>query len=145
MEARRDMQPFLIAALIMVVILHSMAAVARSYLAFTLATIRVVILGAIYTVKGPSGLSPAQLALLRDVPHDVRKAAKVLKLDTSFISFASCPKCSHIYFPNPDAPDDPYPHTCTHQETDQPVCGEPLVKEKVLKPAKKGGKVQMKF
>ena len=132
------MKPFLAAALIMVMILHAMAAVAHPYVAFTLATIRMVIFGAICTVQGTSGLTQAQLNLLRKVPDDVRTVASILQLDTLFVSFASCPKCCFIYFPNPRTPDDPYPRTCTHQETDQGVCSEPLVKKKVLKPTKKG-------
>ena len=129
----------MVAALVMVVILHTMAGVARPYLSFTLATIRAVIIGAIYMVQRPSGLTPVQLAQLEKLPNDVRTAASILKLDTLFRSLASCPKCSSTYPPNPDTPDDPYPHLCTHQETDQPVCNEPLVKMKVLKPTKKGG------
>lgn len=133
------MESFLVAALMMVVVLHGMAGVARPYIAFTLASLRVVILGAIYSVQRPHGLTPAQLALLQKLPDDVRTAAITLKLDTSLMLFASCPKCSFIYSPNKDTPDDPYPHTCTNQETDQPVCSEPLVKKKVLRPLKKGG------
>lgn len=139
------MQPFLIAALLMVVILHAMAGVARQYVSFTLATIRVVILGAIYTVQGPAGLTDAQLALLQKLPDDVRTAASILELDTAFISFASCPKCSFIYYPNPKSPDDPFPRTCTNQETDLPVCSEPLVKKRVLKPLKKGGRPRIVY
>ncbi|KAI1790682.1 hypothetical protein LXA43DRAFT_890624, partial [Ganoderma leucocontextum] len=84
------MQPFLIAALMMVVILHAMAGVARPYIAFTLATIRAVVLGAIYTVQGPSGLTSARRTLLKQLPDDVRAAASTLNLNTPFISFASC-------------------------------------------------------
>ncbi|PIL33265.1 hypothetical protein GSI_04715 [Ganoderma sinense ZZ0214-1] len=142
---RKSMEPCLVAALIMVVILHAMAGVARPYLSFVLATIRAVILGAICLGQRSRGLTPSQLALLQKIPDDVRTAASMLNLDTSFISFACCPKCTCIYSPNPDSPDDPYPRTCTHQETDEPVCGEPLVKEKILRPLKKGGQPRSVF
>ncbi|KAI1787156.1 hypothetical protein LXA43DRAFT_1064573 [Ganoderma leucocontextum] len=72
LEVRRDMQLFLLAALIMVIVLHSIAGVAHPYTTFVLATIRAMILGAIYVGHGlHRGLMPTLLALLKKIPDDV--------------------------------------------------------------------------
>ncbi|OSD01989.1 hypothetical protein PYCCODRAFT_1344209, partial [Trametes coccinea BRFM310] len=84
------MQPFLIAALFMVCALHSIAHVARPFANLVLATIKVVILGAIMACGGSSRLSDLQRSLLGRVPSDVRSAMDILGLEPELIVYASC-------------------------------------------------------
>ena len=66
-------------------------------------------------------------AILDTLPDDIRTVLKTLGLEPDFVRYACCPKCFAIYPPDPDNPADPFPHTCTFQETDRPVCGAILV------------------
>ncbi|KAI0667019.1 hypothetical protein C8Q78DRAFT_983017, partial [Trametes maxima] len=84
------MQPFLIAALIMVCALHSLAHLSHPYSNFVLATIKVVILGAVMMSGGSSSLSAEHRSLLKNIPSDVRTAMKILNLEPDVVTYASC-------------------------------------------------------
>ncbi|KAJ3001370.1 hypothetical protein NUW54_g6466 [Trametes sanguinea] len=128
---RIQKQPFLLCALVMVCILHSVAHVARPYANFILATIKVLLLGAVTFSSGSSELTAAQRNLLRQCPSDVRTAMKILglDLDADTTVYAACPKCCSIYPPKPrdDKRRHRYPSTCTFIETDKAPCGESLL------------------
>lgn len=89
-----------------------------------------------------SRLTNDQLEMLDKLPDDVREAIRVLGLEPDFTRYACCPRCFAIYLPDVSRPDDPYPRTCTFQETDKPICGAALVfrQEHV---AKKGEKMRV--
>ncbi len=130
---------FLVAALFMVSVLHTLAGVSRTHTQLILATVQVVIFGAM-TYHHPiaqSLLSKAQKSLIRKVPLDIRKALKTLALEPEITVYATCPSCSATYGPDPDNPDDPYPHRCTHSDTDQGLCDTPLVFRDERPPTKK--------
>ncbi|PIL31020.1 hypothetical protein GSI_05714 [Ganoderma sinense ZZ0214-1] len=142
----RKMQPFILAGLIMASILHSLAAASRLCSDYILATLQVVIFGAFVwsnTQTGQAVLTPGQEELLTKVPDDMRTVFKDLELEPDLVRYACCPKCASLYSPDPQKPDDPYPHTCTFQETDQPVCGTTLVYKQDHAPTRKNepGKV----
>ncbi|KAI0323133.1 hypothetical protein GY45DRAFT_1213215, partial [Cubamyces sp. BRFM 1775] len=84
------MQPFLVCALIMVCILHSLSHVARPYANFILATIKVVLLGCAMACNGSNELTGAQRQLLRQIPSDIRTAIKMLDLEPDMAVDASC-------------------------------------------------------
>ncbi|KAI0658047.1 hypothetical protein C8Q70DRAFT_878943, partial [Cubamyces menziesii] len=84
------MQPFLIVALFMVCALHSLAHVARPYANLVLATIKMVMLGAIMSCGGPSRFTELQRSLLKSVPSDVRSAIELLGLEPDLTVYASC-------------------------------------------------------
>lgn len=121
---------FIVAALVTVTILHSVAAVSRPYGHFILATLRVVLFGAFAYQTNPIAryvLTAAQVLLLKAIPIDVRAAMRLLRVQADIVQYATCSSCCATYAPDPDKPDDPYPHACTHSEMDNPVCGTPLV------------------
>ncbi len=125
-----NMPHFTVAALLMVTILHSIASVSRPYAHFILATIRVIIFGALSwqtnnTIKALVGGTLA--TFLAMIPLDVRTALSKLQAEPDTVNYATCPTCCSIYHPDESKPHDPYPHTCTHIETDKPICGTPLV------------------
>lgn len=127
----------------MVTILHSVASLARPYLQFILHTLRVLLFGALTcetSSTAKAALSGAQETLLGHIPFDVHTILLSLHLEpTGIIKYTMCPTCCYTYAPNPDKPDDPYPCTCVHSETDKPVCGTSLVIKKTLAPLWKGG------
>lgn len=136
----------MLAALIMASILHSLAATSRLFSDYILATLQVVIFGVIVwcnTQSGQLGMTPGQRDLLNKVPDDIRNVLSLLELEPDIVQYACCPTCSWIYPPDSNKPDDPYPHTCTSQETDQPVCGTTLVQRQEHAPTRKNtaGKV----
>ncbi|KAI9061949.1 hypothetical protein FKP32DRAFT_1574730, partial [Trametes sanguinea] len=87
---KRNVQPFLIGALWMVCVLHTLAHVARPYANLALATIKVVILGTIMFCDGSSSLTTRQRELLKAVPSDVRSALRLLDLEPDLTVYASC-------------------------------------------------------
>ncbi|OJT15383.1 hypothetical protein TRAPUB_8050 [Trametes pubescens] len=135
-----DLQPFVLAALIMVTILHAVHGVNRVDSHYILTTIRVLLFGALAYCGMAGGTAPteAQVILLKTVPKDVRTALKRLNIDPEIIRFACCPRCFKTYRPDESREDDPYPHACQSVETDRPECGALLVVRKELAPLRKG-------
>lgn len=123
-------QPFLIAALFCVTVLHTLATLSRSDSAYLLAVIRVIVFGA-FIFEGRSShpsLSAAQQEVLRNIPLDIRTVISSLDLEPEYLLYACCPRCFARYAPNPQSPKDPYPHCCTYRPTPEgPACGETLV------------------
>lgn len=74
------------------------------------------------------GLPSVQKEILDAIPRDIQTAISRLKLQPDIVRYATCPSCCQIYPPNPSTPGDPYPHHCSHSETDKPVCGASLVR-----------------
>ncbi len=129
-----SLEHFIIAALIMTTILHALAATSRMHCGYILATLQAVLYGAFVwcntrstSSTAPGTLTPDQAALLSHIPDDVRGAIKDLGLEPDIVRHACCPDCFATYPPDPSCPDDPFPHNCTFQETDKPVCGRQLV------------------
>lgn len=77
-------------------------------------------------------LTESQKALLHCVPLDIRTALSSLYLEPDVVIYAACPSCRMTYAPDPSKPDDPYPHICTHIETDKPRCGATLTFGEVI-------------
>ena len=113
----------------MTTMLHAIASVSRPYANFILATIRVVLFGALVFCNSSTRptLTDAQRDLLRTVPKDVRTALKTLNVTPEYVRYACCPTCFQIYPPDETRPDDPYPHRCSFKETEHDVCDTPLV------------------
>ncbi|OSC97458.1 hypothetical protein PYCCODRAFT_1377207, partial [Trametes coccinea BRFM310] len=84
------MQPFLVATLIMVCCLHSLAHVSRPFSKLAFATIKIAILGGIQMCGGRSAITREHRSLLQRIPTDVRTAMKILDLDPEFVVFAAC-------------------------------------------------------
>ncbi|PIL27816.1 hypothetical protein GSI_10970 [Ganoderma sinense ZZ0214-1] len=98
------LEHYVLAALLMVIVLHSLAATA--------------------TV---TSVTPEQQSILSTIPLDVATIIEKLELEPDVVRFACCPTCRFTYAPDPKRPNDPYPHICTNQEIDKPVCGTALV------------------
>ncbi|KAI0666489.1 hypothetical protein C8Q78DRAFT_945915, partial [Trametes maxima] len=84
------MQPFLVAALIMVCALHSLAHVAYPYSKLALVTMKLTIMGGVMLCGGRAAITPEHRSLLREVPTNVRTAMKVLGLEPDLVVYASC-------------------------------------------------------
>ncbi|OJT02580.1 hypothetical protein TRAPUB_6902, partial [Trametes pubescens] len=132
-QSRRDMQPFLIATLVMVSALHALAHVALPYTTFLLATIKMIILGTIVMCRG----SAEHRAILRQIPRDARTAIQQLHLEPNITLFAACPSCFHIYAADFSKWSAGYPSHCSHQETNKAACNEPLFEEDTRKARRK--------
>ncbi|KAI0654536.1 hypothetical protein C8Q70DRAFT_880098, partial [Cubamyces menziesii] len=83
-------EPFVLAALIMVSMLHAIHSVTRADSNYVLATIRAVLFGAfMFCNQGRrSTLTSRQETLLRTVPKDVRTALKRLHIDPEIVRHA---------------------------------------------------------
>ena len=132
------MPAFLLAGLLMVTVLHTLSDIARPDAAYALSTLKVVIFGAFTFCTASNVMSPPQHDLLREVPSDIRTVLTRFSIEPNITRYASCPKCSASYPPDPSRSDDPYPHTCTLSETDKGICGTPLVQRNILAPERKG-------
>ncbi|OJT14959.1 hypothetical protein TRAPUB_8489, partial [Trametes pubescens] len=124
--------PFVLCVLLVVSLLHTVAAVSRPFTALILALVKVVVFGAYSlgsTSAGQAASSTALSALLRAIPDDVRTALSALGVEPNIVRYACCKSCFSIYPPNASMPNDPYPHTCNFHETDKPECGAPLVRQ----------------
>lgn len=114
-------EPFIMAALLAVTVLHTLASVSRPNCAYLLTALQVVIYGAfMYDVSqtsshGTRSLSAAQQAILNTIPTDMRTVINNLDLEPEYMLYACCPGCFALYPPNPNSPKDPYPHRCTHK------------------------------
>ncbi|KAJ2974975.1 hypothetical protein NUW54_g11804 [Trametes sanguinea] len=143
-EKARGLQPFVLAAFIMVTVLHSIAATARLKSQYILATIEAVLYGAfvfsnVAASSGPT-LNLLQANVLRNFPQDARTAMAALGVEPDGVThFACCSKCGDTYSPNRRRPDDAYPHFCSNRETDKPICGNPLVYQQTHVPTTKNG------
>ncbi|KAI0675875.1 hypothetical protein C8Q78DRAFT_988356 [Trametes maxima] len=131
-DKAKAMQPFVIAGLIMVVALRSLASVAYPKAQFALATVEAVIYGAFVfssaALTSRPTLTLAQAEVLRSIPRDPETIISTLGVEpTGIVHYACCVACGYTYAPNPRKPDDPYPHRCTFQETDKPPCNNVLV------------------
>lgn len=131
-----ELQPFVVAALIMTVVLHALGGTARDRVHYVLATIHVLIYGS-FAFTRSSGDPPFrtnidQARVLEHIPYDIRSAISTLGLEPDLLQYACCPKCFATYPPDTSRPDDPYPHLCSFRETDKPVCGALLVEKKLI-------------
>ena len=129
-----QLQPFVLAALIMTVVLHALAGTARERVQYVLATIEVLLYGS-FAFSRSSGDTSLQTdadhaLVLKHIPRDIRSAISTLGLEPDVVVYACCPKCFATYPPDKSRPEDPYPHVCTFRETDKPICGTPLIEKK---------------
>lgn len=136
-EKQSSMEPFILAALTMVSIVHAMAAVSRPVAGYILSVIQVVLVGALSFQREHT--TPLQEALKRSLPKDVRTSMKLLGLVPDIVTYGCCRKCFAIYSMNPSKPDDPLPRFCCHKShPTSPPCNEPLVYEKLVAPVRPG-------
>ncbi|KAI1783120.1 hypothetical protein LXA43DRAFT_904206, partial [Ganoderma leucocontextum] len=89
-------KPFILAALLMATILHSLASVSFPQTTYLLSTLRAVLFGALTVscVVDPSTTTP-QLSfehqqLLNHIPLDIRSVMKLLHLEPDLLTYASC-------------------------------------------------------
>lgn len=135
-------QSWILAALVVIVGLHSLSGLPRIQASLILNLVHVIVNGVLtspeaQSIFSPTPLSTARLAsneqsLKRNIPLDVRTATDRLDLEPEFTTYACCPECFATY-----APTDPpkklakklYQKHCTHQDTpsDTP-CGAALLK-----------------
>ncbi|KAI0715878.1 hypothetical protein C8T65DRAFT_522164, partial [Cerioporus squamosus] len=85
---------FILAAMIMTTVLHSLTATSRTQSSYVLTTIQAVLFGAFawcntHLPHAPR-LTPGQSDLLNKIPDDVREAIKSLGLEPDFIRRACC-------------------------------------------------------
>lgn len=132
--ATRIRQPFLLAALLLVVVLHTLSSVSRSESSYILSTLEVVLYGAFaYDASGrglPQTLTTAQNAFFQELPRDVRTAMSMLDLEPEYTLYACCPKCFTLYSPLPSSTEGrSYPSHCNSRRTpDEDSCGTALLK-----------------
>ncbi|KAI0720100.1 hypothetical protein C8T65DRAFT_545168, partial [Cerioporus squamosus] len=85
---------FILAAMVMTTVLHSLTATSRTQSSYVLTTIQAVLFGAFAWcnthLSHPQPLTPGQTALLNKIPDDVREAIKALGLEPDFIRHACC-------------------------------------------------------
>ncbi|RDX40504.1 hypothetical protein OH76DRAFT_1307036, partial [Lentinus brumalis] len=88
------MEPYVVAALVMTTVLHSVAAVSRMYGQYILATLEAVLFGAFVWCNTQGGgrpeLTPAQARVLETLPADVRTAMSWLGLEPDIVRHACC-------------------------------------------------------
>jgi len=128
-------EPFLVAALFFVVVLHLLVGVSQTRANFTLLSLIAIISGALSYGK----IAPSDHAgILKQLPRDIRTVVTRFEIEPDIIPYASCPKCSATYHPD-FTTDVPYPNRCNFRGTPgDEICGATLVKprqtseEKVL-------------
>ena len=142
----KNLQPFIVATLILVAVCHTLAEASQIDVTFLMAGIKAILSGALLWGNISSGLphslTDVQSELLKTLPYDIRAVLKRLDLEPEIIRYAVCPKCRAIYAPDPDNENDPYPRRCTFRETDKGVCGETLVVRRELR---EGKRVRVKY
>ncbi|CDO77460.1 hypothetical protein BN946_scf184881.g3 [Trametes cinnabarina] len=145
----RTLEPFILAALVMTMVLHSLATASHLPVQYVLAVLQAVLHGAFIfsntSLGHPARLLPAQASVLKSIPSDVRTALAALDLAPDILRYACCPTCFSTYAPNKSKPDDAYPHTCCFRETDKPVCGDSLVEEVNVAPTRSTGRTRTKY
>ncbi len=135
------MEPFITLALVIAVVMHTLASVSHPRSAFLLSGFKAMLFGAFLWCNAPSRtVDAAQRLLLKCIPRDIRTALRTLHLEPDIVRYACCPKCFAIYAPDLDPLriDDPYPHRCTHADGDGNLCGAALVVEDRQAPKRKG-------
>lgn len=145
-KKRAELQPYILAALTMVTVLHAMAAVSRPVVGYVLSTMKVILIGVMIAQKVAA--TKVQEYLKDKIPKDVRTAMKLLGLVPDIVTYGCCRKCFAIYEADPAQPDDPFPHTCTHTSREHGRCNEPLVFERVIRavpPGETGGSRWLPF
>ena len=106
-QHEKDKTPtFILAALLMVTLLHTLSAVAFVQAEFILNTLRIVIFGVFTWSTGSSMLKREEQALLDQVPMDIRTVFARLALNPDIVEFAACPSCLAIYAPDTSRPHD---------------------------------------
>ncbi|KAH9854813.1 hypothetical protein C2E23DRAFT_705383, partial [Lenzites betulinus] len=86
------MEPFVLAALLMVAMLHAIHSATRTDSHYVLTTIRAVLFGAFMfcnRARRPS-LTSDQEEVLNSIPKDVRTALKRLHIDPEVVRYACC-------------------------------------------------------
>ncbi|KAI1784021.1 hypothetical protein LXA43DRAFT_872344, partial [Ganoderma leucocontextum] len=88
------LQPFVVAALVLTVVLHALAGTARGRVSYVLATVQVLIYGA-FAFCSPSPIhsfrtTAGQDELLNTIPRDVRFAISTLGLEPDVVAYACC-------------------------------------------------------
>lgn len=129
-----NMEPLLLSSLLLVVIMHGLAASSQPHIRFLLASLRVIIYAAFIFVNGNSRaeLTPEQLHLLANFPQDVRSIIRRLELEPDHTLYACCGECFSLYPPNDQTPR--YPETCGYRGVSGKVCGNRLVYEATRDP-----------
>ncbi|KAJ3559008.1 hypothetical protein NM688_g599 [Phlebia brevispora] len=117
-------RPYILAIFLLVVVLHSMAAVARHEATLVLATLRFAIFAALATNHDVSIAN----RMVNEIPKDIRTILSALNLELEYMLYASCPQCSAIYAPDEGQPTDPYPHRCSHADPGCLPCNALLVR-----------------
>ncbi|TFK78578.1 hypothetical protein K466DRAFT_466594, partial [Polyporus arcularius HHB13444] len=88
------MEHWLLAALLLVTIIHAIAEASRVDVAFVLAGIKAVLYGAFVLSNlssgSPGSLTALQSDMLKSIPADIRTALKTLKLEPPIIRHAVC-------------------------------------------------------
>ncbi|OJT15521.1 hypothetical protein TRAPUB_7214 [Trametes pubescens] len=142
---RASMPPFLLAALLMVSILHTLAGVSFPVAQFVLASMKVLLFGAfsLNTVAGTTRTSRPELtaahkAIVDAIPYDLRTVLKNLQVEPDIVSYACCSKCFAIYHPDSTNSKHPFPRRCTRGggETGVPSCNRRLIKSRPVKASK---------
>ncbi|KAI0351503.1 hypothetical protein OH77DRAFT_1376523, partial [Trametes cingulata] len=88
-------QPFIVAALVLVMALHSLASVARLKAQYALATLEVVVYGAFIfsntTSLSNPALNIAQGRVLQSIPRDITSVLDTLDVEAKgIVRYASC-------------------------------------------------------
>ncbi|KAI9069063.1 hypothetical protein FKP32DRAFT_1560466, partial [Trametes sanguinea] len=84
------MEPFLLAALLMASVLHSLEAVSRTNLRFLLTTLQVMVFGCFAYCNASVHLTPVQSDIMNAIPSDIRTVLSRLQLEPDFLRYASC-------------------------------------------------------
>ncbi|KAI0364852.1 hypothetical protein BV20DRAFT_955498, partial [Pilatotrama ljubarskyi] len=90
----RTLEPFILAALLMTIILHALAATARLPIRFVLSALQAFLYSAFVfsnTCLGrPPKLLPEQAAMLKSMPRDIKTALQDLEMAPEIIRYACC-------------------------------------------------------
>ena len=130
--------PFIAASLLLVTVLHTLAAAARLDCSFILAGLRYVI----FTCLVHAEVNTRRARHLADsIPKDVRTAIAHLGLEPDVTIYASCPICCALYPPDPKTPHSPYPRKCTAvPDAAHGPCDSDLVETRTVQQRKSKGK-----
>lgn len=128
------MEPFILVALFLAIILHALAEAAHLDVAFLLVALKAMLFGAFMWSNGslqlPSVLTDLQFDMVNAIPADIRTVISKLDLEPAITRYAICPKCRATHPPDDKKPHDPYPHRCNYRHVDGSLCKEPLVTRK---------------